>query len=334
VTFLDRAKHLGLGLGAAFLLASCGARKVAKTEGHLQPEPPRPPATIPSPVRAVPLPPPPEAREAEIRYSVVVANQPVREVLLAMARETKVNFDIHPGIEGTVNLNAIDQTLKQILTRIARQVDMRWEQDGQTITVMPDTPFLRSYKVNYVNMSRDVSGIDRRAEPGRRRPSASGGQSGSYASQGQNSSLLKIDNLGKNRFWESLEKNIKDLLRETDKQLPEGSSETYVQSRGQGRREDDARQRRSRNPAERPRQQSNTTLETPGRDAIAADQRGHGEPAHLPRGGLGHREHGDGCRHGARDVEDNTRRSRNSSRSPRARPSARSSSRRPSSRWC
>ena len=103
------------------------------------------------------MPPPPEAREAEIRYSVVVANQPVRDVLLAMARETRVNFDIHPGIDGTVNLNAIDQTLKQILNRIARQVDLRWEMEGQTITVMPDTPFLRNYRVDYVNLARDVS---------------------------------------------------------------------------------------------------------------------------------------------------------------------------------
>jgi general secretion pathway protein D len=50
----------------------------------------------------------------------------------------------------------------------------------------------------------------------------------------QNSSLLKVDNNAKNRFWETLERNVKDLLRETDKQLPEGSSETFVQARGQG----------------------------------------------------------------------------------------------------
>ena len=35
-----------------------------------------------------------------MRYSVVVANQPVRDVLLAMARETKINFDIQPGHRG------------------------------------------------------------------------------------------------------------------------------------------------------------------------------------------------------------------------------------------
>jgi len=217
----------------ALALAGCGTRPVAQSGGHVAPAPmPVASASIPQPVRAIPLPPPPEAREPELRYSVVVASQPVRDVLLAMARETKVNFDIHPGIEGTVNLNAIDQTLKQILTRMSRQVDMRWETDGQTITVMPDTPYLRTYKVDYVNMARDVSGTIGVQSQVVSPPNASGGTNTANASQ--NSSLLKVDNTAKNRFWETLEKNVKDLLRETDKQLPEGSSETFVQSRGAG----------------------------------------------------------------------------------------------------
>jgi MSHA biogenesis protein MshL len=214
----------------ATVLAGCGAQPVARPEGHLQPEPaPRAGASIPGPVRAVPLPPPPVAREAEVKYSVVVTNQPVREVLLAMARETKVNFDIHPGIEGAVTLNALDQTLKQILTRMSKQVDMRWESDGETISVMPDSPFLRNYYVDYVNMSRDVSGVvgvQNQVVP------PIGGTSGG-GSQAQNSSLLKVENSAKNRFWETLERNLKEMLRETDKLLPEGSSETFVQNRGQ-----------------------------------------------------------------------------------------------------
>jgi MSHA biogenesis protein MshL len=215
----------------ALALAGCGTRPVARNEGHIQPEARPLAASIPQPVLSVPLPPPPEAREAELRYSVVVANQPVRDVLLAMARETRVNFDIHPGIEGTINLNAIDQTLKQILTRISRQVDMRWETDGQTLTVMPDTPYLRNYRIDYVNMSRDVTGTIGVQSQVIAPPTAAGGN---VASSAQNSSLLRVDNIAKNRFWETLEKNLKDLLRETDKLLPEGSSETVVQSRGQG----------------------------------------------------------------------------------------------------
>ncbi|MGE5096418.1 MAG: secretin N-terminal domain-containing protein [Betaproteobacteria bacterium] len=213
-------------------LAGCGAQPVAKSENHIQPET-RTVASIPEPVRAIPLPPPPEARDNEVRYSVVVADQPVREVLMAMARETKINFDIDPRVEGTVNLNAIDQTLKQILNRMAKQVDMRWETDGHTITVMRDTPFLRNYRVDYVNMARDTSetvGIATQVISGSLTGTAGGA---APTVGGSNNSTLTITSTSRNRFWETLERNIKDMLRETDKLLPEGSSETFVQSRGQ-----------------------------------------------------------------------------------------------------
>ena len=224
-------------IAGALAVGACGPRPLAQSDSHIEAAPTASAARmadsrIPAPVRTVPLPPPPEAREGEIKYSVVVANQPVREVLLAMARETRVNFDIHPGIEGTVNLNAIDQSLKQILNRMARQVDMRWEMEGQTITVMPDTPYLRNYRVDYVNMTRDVTeavGISTQV--------ISGGVPGSNvpaAGTGANNSTLTITGTSKHRFWETLEKNIRDMLRETDKLLPEGSSETFVSARAQG----------------------------------------------------------------------------------------------------
>jgi len=262
-----RLRAFAPGVALAFALAGCGARPIAKPEGHIQPEE-RSTVAIPKPVRSVPLPPPPEPREAEIRYSVVVANQPVREVLMAMARETRVNFDIHPGIEGTINLNAIDQTLRQILTRIAKQVDLRWESDGQTITVMPDTPYLRNYKVDYVNMARDVSGTIGVQSQVVAPPGAAGAAGAGSASQ--NSSLLKVDNVAKNRFWETLERNVKDLLRETDKQLPEGSTETFVQNRGQSAiatNQARATTRAQRSGTTTRSQSAGTTVENPGETA-------------------------------------------------------------------
>ena len=249
-------------LAFALALAACGTRPIAQSGAHIQPEATRA-EIIPEPVRAVPLPPAPKAREPEIRYSVVVVNQPVRDVLLAMARESNVNFDIDPSIEGTVTLNAIDQTLKQILTRMARQVDMRWEERGGTIEVVRDTPYLQNYHVDYVNMSRDVSetvGIATQV--------ISGSVAGATPQgTGANNSTLTITNTSKNRFWETLEKNIKDLLRETDKQLPEGSSETYVQSRGQTQAA--SSQSRTTTTA-RPRTSTTggtTTLQSPGETA-------------------------------------------------------------------
>lgn len=162
-------------------------------------------------------------------YSVVVNNVAVHDLLFALARDAKVNVDIHAGIAGFVTLNAIDQTLPQLLTRIAKQVDMRFELDGENLSVMPDTPFLKHYGVDYVNIARQVSGsvaANSQITSGLPGNSASPSNMGSSAG---NVSNTRIENSSKNQFWESLEKNIKDILRETDKIFPEGSSETLIE---------------------------------------------------------------------------------------------------------
>ena len=222
---------------ASLLIAACAAPTPREPlKGHLNTESAVPVASgsIPAPVQqTLSLPKPKPTRKAET-YSVVVNNVPVRDLLFALARDAKVNVDIHPGITGNVTLNAIDQTLPQLLTRIAKQVDMRFELDGPNLAVMPDSPFLKHYKVDYVNMARTVTGtVSANTQIATGVPS-SGSGAPSVGASGGNISNTRIENSSKNQFWESLEKNIKDILRETDKVLPEGSSETsYEQNNEQ-----------------------------------------------------------------------------------------------------
>lgn len=221
----------------ALLIAACSAPTPREPlKGHLNGDnaPTATAGSIPSPVQqTLALPKPRPTRKAET-YSVVVNNVPVRDLLFALARDAKVNVDIHPGITGNVTLNAIDQTLPQLLTRIAKQVDMRYELDGPNLAVMPDSPFLKHYKVDYVNMARNVTGtVSANTQIATGTPGSAQTASPTGASGG-NISNTRIENSSKNQFWESLEKNIKDILRETDKVLPEGSSETsYEQANEQ-----------------------------------------------------------------------------------------------------
>ncbi len=206
------------------LLAACASPTLQEpSSGHLGKESVAvTPGTIPPPVQqAISLPKPKPSAKAET-YSVVVNKIKVHDLLFALARDAKLNVDIHPGLIGEVTLNALDQTLPQLLNRIAKQVDMRFELDGPNLAVMPDTPFLKTYQIDYVNMSRDVSGtVSTNTQIATSAVLGAGGAAGAG-----NTSRIKIENTSKNRFWESLEKNIKDLLHETDKILPEGSSET------------------------------------------------------------------------------------------------------------
>ncbi|HEX8988712.1 MAG TPA: pilus (MSHA type) biogenesis protein MshL [Rhodocyclaceae bacterium] len=224
---------------AAVLLASvaacAGPQFPPADTGHLRPdEEAQVAASIPPPVKNSFALQPPRAAAPVETYSVVVNNVKAQELLFVLARDARLNVDVHPGINGVVTLNAVDQTLPQLLTRIARQVDMRWELDGANLAVMPDTPFLRTYQVDYVNMSRDTSGAV--AVTTQIATTGSGGVETAAmvnAGSGGNNSLTRIENKAQHHFWETLDRNLKDLLRETDKILPEGSNETVVEHQDQ-----------------------------------------------------------------------------------------------------
>ncbi len=183
--------------------------------------------TIPPPIQQrIPLPRPKPIVKAET-YSVVVNNVKVQDLLFVLARDAKLNVDIHSGIVGNVTLNAIDQTLPQLLSRITRQVDMRFELEDQNLVVMPDSPYLKNYKLDYVNLAREVTGtVSTNTQIS---TSALNGELGTNSPGGSNTSRIQIENKSKNHFWDSLEKNLKDLLHETDKIFPEGSTETTTE---------------------------------------------------------------------------------------------------------
>ena len=220
-------KTLGVSL-TALLLTACAPSMLSNdpSAGHLRAEnAEKNQGNIPAPVQQIASLPRPKTADKTETYSVVVNNVKVQDLLFALARDAKLNVDIHPGISGTVSLNAIDQTLPQLLTRIAKQVDMRFELDGPNLAVMPDTPYLKNYKIDYVNLARDVTGT----VSTNTQISTSALSAGSGAAGGGNTSRIQIENKSKNRFWESLEKNLKELLYETDKIFPEGSTETVME---------------------------------------------------------------------------------------------------------
>ncbi len=196
---------------------------IAPSSQHISPDATPPTAHTPPLINTAPLPPPPVATPAAERYSVVVNNVLAQEMLFALARDAKLNIEIHPGITGTVTMNLTDCTLPEILDAISRQVDMRYEFDGKNLAIMPDTPYLKNYRIEYPNVARDAKNSINMSTNIAVIGKSEGAQAGS------NGASSTIANLSNNDFWKTLTENIKDLLRETDKKLPEGSSETITE---------------------------------------------------------------------------------------------------------
>ena len=207
----------------ALAMGGCAHAPIPQSETHLKPGEPAPSGAIPTPVQISTVLPEPKPTLRPETYTVVVNGVKVQELLFALARDAKLNVDIHSGISGVVTLNAIDQTLPQLLSRIAKQVDMRWELDGPNLVVMPDSPYLHIYKIDYVNMERLVAGaVGVSSQIGSISGPGGGGGGGAAAVSGANGSITTVRNTSDNKFWATLEKNIKDILHETDKVLPTG----------------------------------------------------------------------------------------------------------------
>lgn len=219
-----------LMLAAAMLLAGCNTPvkvtpDLPRSEGHLGAAREQTPvADLPAPVRITGLVPQPRPAEKVATYSVVVSDVPVRELLLALARDTRQNIDIHPGLTGRVTLNAINETLPAILERVSRQVDMRVRTEGTTIIVQPDTPFFRGYRVDYVNMQRDTTAtIGASGQIGGQlggtggTASAAGGApgvgtAGAGSGAAVNASATLVRTTSQTNFWETLRDNVRAIL--------------------------------------------------------------------------------------------------------------------------
>ncbi|MES2126219.1 MAG: secretin N-terminal domain-containing protein [Pseudomonadota bacterium] len=224
----------------AALLSGCATRGMNTSPVHVT-EAPRVQGHIPDTVQqSAPLPPPKASPKMET-YSVTVHKVPVQSVLFALARDAGINVDIHPSIDGTVTLNALDQTLPQLLARISKQVDMRYELEGGVLTVLPDTPVWRNYKIDYVNMARSTNSSVNIATQisttggGSNTPTiqnangtSSGGASNGGGGSGNNNSTTSVVNRSENNFWASLERNIRDMLRDSTLNDPLTAISSYV----------------------------------------------------------------------------------------------------------
>jgi MSHA type pilus biogenesis protein MshL len=213
---LRRSLLMGLPLASLALMGGCVPPQAFDTSpGHIsQPSQAAVLAPPPAPVRAAPALTPPKPSTPVPTYTVVVNDVPVKDLLFSIARDTQYNIDLHPGISGNVSLNAVQEPLPAILDRIARQANLRYEMNGRTVSIMPDTPYVRTYTVNYVNVARNTSssvGVSAQiASTGGGLGTSGGGNTASG-----NSSTTTVSSQSNNDLWAVLADNIRSILAGT-----------------------------------------------------------------------------------------------------------------------
>ena len=212
---LDRVgRRLRAGAALALVSLMAGCQGIAPeprpiSSAHLSEKAPAAPAAtkIPAPVRKTPFVPKPVAEPPVETYTVVVNDVPVKELLFALARDASINVDIHPDVSGLATLNAVNQSLTQILDRVSRQLGLRYEIRGDNVSIQPDTPFVRVYRVDYVNLSREATTSSTVATQIASTSTDAEGGGGSG-----NNSTTTVTSSTNYPFWETLVDTIRNLV--------------------------------------------------------------------------------------------------------------------------
>jgi len=216
---LKRSVLTGLALSSLVLAGCVPPRAFDTSPDHItRPSPTAVPVSPPpAPVKAIPALSPPKLNAPVPTYTVVVNDVPVKDLLFSIARDTQYNIDLYPGISGNVSLNAVQEPLPAILDRIARQADLRYEMNGRTVSIMPDTPYVKTYTVNYVNVARNTtSSVGVAAQI-----ASTGGGIGtgtgntSATTSAGNSSTTTVASQSNNDLWTVLADNIRTMLAGT-----------------------------------------------------------------------------------------------------------------------
>lgn len=226
-------KYLASVLIVTVFLSGCSAtRPPTPSKGHLSADAKPLPQHIPTPVARTSFVPPPNVSMPQETYTVVVNDVPIKELLFALARDAKINVDVHPGLTGHVTLNAINQTLLQILTRLSEQVPLIYTLHNGNLAISPDAPVLRNYKIDYVNMRRNSSSTVSVAT----KIATAGGSAGTQNDELGNSSSTTVTTENNNDFWPTLVSNVQALLQEntstSSRQSTTGPSSTGSTSAG------------------------------------------------------------------------------------------------------
>ena len=212
--YLHSSRITWLLTAVCMLSSACaGPTNVSFSPGHLAADKPAVEIT-PAAAVVIPKPDPEPVRQPVMpSYTVVVKAVPVVDLLFSIARDAGLDLDIQAASDKLVTINAVDRPLREILSRISEQVNLRFQMRGNNLVIQDDTPYWHNYLVDYVNISRSSEGEVGVATQIATSGGTVGEDSGSQGDQQGNLSKTVVKSTSNNDFWRSLEEGLEAIVK-------------------------------------------------------------------------------------------------------------------------
>ncbi len=223
--FLHSCRVTWLLSAASILFSGCAAPgNVGFSSGHLIVD------EVVAPVLPVDIDPPvpleaePEERVPAPVYTVVVKAVPVVDLLFSLARDAGLELDMQAASDKRVTLNAVERPLREILSRVSEQVNLRFQLRGNNLIIQDDTQYWHNYRVDYVNITRSSEG---EVGVATQIATTGGGVGEGSTSQGDeqgNLSKTVVKSTSNNDFWSSLEQGLEAIVKHSRSENTQGSA--------------------------------------------------------------------------------------------------------------
>lgn len=154
---------------------------------------------IPRLSKIISVPSDPKINEEKIVSVSATDDIPLIDLLIEIGRVANMDVVVDKNLSGGLFLNIKNRPLYEVLDRICEMADLRYTEVNGIATFEYDDPYLVTYNVNFLNLTRTSS--------------SSSSVSSSVSSGGISSgSSASLSTSGTDTFWTDLESNIKQII--------------------------------------------------------------------------------------------------------------------------
>jgi MSHA type pilus biogenesis protein MshL len=131
---------------------------------------------------------------------------PLKDVFYSLAQQAHVNIVLDPAIQGGATLHLKNLPLKDVIQDICAQHRLRYEIRRQTLSIQPDRPYLKTYPLEFLVLTR--------SNQNRFTVATDVFTAGEGSPQGEeNGSNTELKGETKIDFWQELKDNLDVLLQ-------------------------------------------------------------------------------------------------------------------------
>lgn len=125
---------------------------------------------------------------------------PLRDILYELAQQAEYDLELDPNIRGSIIFTARNKPFDVVVERIAGIANLRYKFEDEFLRVEVDTPYIKTYKIDYLNFIRtNAGGVSTNISV----VSGDGAETGS---------TYTADSVSDSDFWGELEANLSQIL--------------------------------------------------------------------------------------------------------------------------